>query len=126
MRPNLRRLAVALARVSGRRAGRAPRAEILLTTDAHIAELAGRYRGSPHPTDVLAFPSGGEAGFAGEIAISLDTARRQAKARGVRVEEELLLLSVHGLWHLAGQGDETRRDWCGMRVREFEALARVL
>ena len=123
MRPNFSRVRAALGRAVG--AGRGKRrAEILFTTDAHIAELAGRFRGSPFPTDVLAFPEEGE--LAGEIAISLDTARRQARARGATLEEEVTLLCVHGLLHLGGQGDERLSEWCEMRVKEFETLARIL
>jgi probable rRNA maturation factor len=124
MRPRLRSVEAALRRAiaDGDRRGRA---EILFTTDAHIAGLAGRYRGSPRPTDVLAFPEE-EAGFAGSIAISLDTARRQARERGVSLTEELILLSVHGLLHLGGLGDESIPEWCAMRVLEFETLVRIL
>ena len=124
VRPRLRSIEAALRRATPV-GHRGERAEILFTTDAHIASLAGRYRGSPHPTDVLAFP-GGEAGFGGSIAISLDAARRQARERGVTLTEELILLSVHGLLHLDGQGDESMPDWCAMRVREFETLVRIL
>ena len=123
VRPRLRELLRMLRRITGD-ARSVGRVEILFTTDAHIAGLAGRYRGSPHPTDVLAFPDGASGG--GEIAISLDTARRQARERAVSLQEELLLLSVHGLLHVSGQGDETRRAWCEMRVREFEALVKIL
>ncbi len=101
------------------------RVDILCTDDESIARLAGRYRGSPRPTDVLAFGYGEEALF-GEVAISLDTARRQARSRGVPLEQELLLLCLHGLLHVAGQDDETPAGWRAMRVSEFAALARAL
>jgi probable rRNA maturation factor len=116
----------ALARVAGRRRHTRLRAEILLVGDREMARLAGRFRGSPSPTDVLAFDAGGEGGLAGEIAISLDTAARQATARHLPLASELLLLAVHGLWHIGGQGDETLRDWAAMRMREFETLVQVL
>jgi probable rRNA maturation factor len=90
-----------------------------------MRRLAREFRGSPHTTDVLAFPYGaGE--LIGEVAVNLDAARRQAHERGVELWHELTLLCVHGLLHIAGQGDETRRDWCDMRVAEFETLARIL
>lgn len=104
--------------------------DIIFIDDGEIAKLAGRYRKSPYPTDVLAFA--GKAGFplvgslAGEIAISLDTAGSQARERGIEIEEELILLCVHGLFHIEGQRDETHKDWCAMRIKEFEALVRIL
>lgn len=75
----------------------------------------------------MAFDYGLEPdGLAGEILISLDRAKRQAKKRGVSLESELVLLVVHGLLHLGGQDDETYRGLCRMRKGEFEALMRIL
>lgn len=101
------------------------RVDIVCSDDESIARLAGRYRGSRRPTDVLAFGYGEEPLF-GEVVISLDTAARQARARGVPLEQELLLLCLHGLLHVAGQDDESPAAWRAMRRSEFAALARAL
>src|SRR5262249_15961066 len=68
---------------------------VSLIGDAEIAELAGRY-GRPHrPTDVLAFsmlegPGAIHRGAAlGDVVISVDTAERQARRRGVSLDDEL-------------------------------------
>jgi probable rRNA maturation factor len=77
---------------------------MLLCDDRKITALNGRYRGRNRPTDVLSFP-GDETGtgvVAGDIAISLDTLRRNAAAFGVSEEEELKRLTLHGILHLAG------------------------
>jgi len=91
-----------------------------------MARLAGRYRGSPRPTDVLAFQYERDPWLLGEIAISLDTARRQAQERRVPLADELILLCVHGLLHIQGHGDESIGEWRRMRVMEFETLMRIL
>ena len=98
---------------------------VVFVDDKYISKLAGQFRNSPHPTDVLAFYYG-EKDLTGEVVISLDTAFRQAKSRKVSLNTELVLLSVHGFLHLSGQGDETLRDWCGMRKKEFETMMRIL
>lgn len=113
---------------------RGRRIDIWLVDDRTIAGLAGRFRGSPRATDVLAFGYvPGVLGILssremadGEIFISLDMARRQAVDRRVPLVHELALLCVHGMWHIAGQGDETSEECCGMRRREFETLAKIL
>lgn len=109
--------------------GRGQRAEgpvdIVLVDDRTIAGLAARYRGSPRPTDVLAFRYGDED-LAGEVVVSIDTAVRQAEERGVPLAHELILLCVHGLLHLAGQGDETEDEWRRMRRAEFETMVKIL
>jgi len=115
----------ALDRALPRRARDLPLADIVLVDDAAMLRLARQFRGSRRTTDVLAFPYGaGE--LMGEVAVNLDAARRQARERGVPLWHELALLCVHGLLHIAGQGDETARDWCRMRVAEFETMARIL
>jgi len=78
-------------------------ASLRLVGDAAIHELNREYRGKDKPTDVLAFAQR-EAAVAdpsllGDIVISVDTAKRQAK-RGLHAE--LLHLASHGLCHLLG------------------------
>ena len=75
---------------------------------------------------MLAFPYDDDPDLAGEVVISLDAARRQAAERGVELWQELLLLCVHGLWHIGGQGDEARADWREMRINEFETVVQLL
>jgi probable rRNA maturation factor len=78
--------------------------EILLTGDARMRELNRRFRGVDSATDVLTFPGDRDGG---EIAISLTTAARQAALRGIRTEEEVAYLAIHGMLHLAGMEDES-------------------
>lgn len=82
-----------------------PSAEVclLLTSDEHIRELNRQFRGLDEPTDVLTFPSGEDAN--GDIAIAVPYAQRQAKARGVSLDQELGFLAIHGALHLAGFDD---------------------
>jgi probable rRNA maturation factor len=78
---------------------------ILLCGDERITVLNGRYRGKQRATDVLSFPRqavSGEAPVKGDIAISLDTLRRNAARYGVAEDEELKRLLIHGILHLAG------------------------
>ncbi|HXP83294.1 MAG TPA: rRNA maturation RNase YbeY [Bryobacteraceae bacterium] len=76
----------------------------LITDDSRVRALNRQFRGKDYPTDVLSFPLA-EGG--GEIAISLDTATRQAADMGHAVEQELRILMLHGLLHLAGMDHET-------------------
>jgi probable rRNA maturation factor len=76
----------------------------LVTGDARLRDLNREFRGKDHATDVLAFPAV-EGG--GELAISLDTAARQASELGHDLEQELRILMLHGLLHLAGMDHDT-------------------
>jgi probable rRNA maturation factor len=93
---------------------------ICFVTDGAIAKLNARYRGKPKPTDVLSFPANenGHKGsaasngnhhpkFLGDIAISPETARRNALRDGRSLNTELKILMLHGTLHLLGYDHET-------------------
>jgi len=84
---------------------------VLLTSDAAVRDLNRRFRGKNKPTDVLSFPSTnpafGPEKMAGDLAISVETARRQAVEQGHALTCELKVLILHGLLHLAGHDHET-------------------
>jgi len=101
--------------------------EVLLTSDAELKRLNRSFRGKNKATDVLSFPAflpeGFPAGFpvpdtAGDLAISLETAARQASAFGHSLEDEVRILLLHGLLHLSGLDHET--DNGEMAAREAE------
>jgi probable rRNA maturation factor len=97
---------------------------VLLTSDAAIRRLNRRFRGKNKPTDVLSFPAAPAMSreVAGDLAISVPTARRQAREQGHPVATEIKVLILHGLLHLAGYDHETddgrmaRRE-CLLRAR---------
>jgi probable rRNA maturation factor len=100
---------------------------VLLSTDAALRDLNHRFRGKNKPTDVLSFPvdatAPGAARMAGDLAISVPTARRQAVEQGHSLTIELKVLILHGLLHLAGYDHET--DSGQMRRRERLLRARL-
>ena len=97
---------------------------VLLTTDSTICDLNLRFRGKSKPTDVLSFPSAQNLlqnakpaeRVAGDIAISVETARRQSVEQGHSLTTEINVLILHGLLHLAGYDHEA--DAGRMRRRE--------
>jgi len=99
--------------------------EVLLTGDAAMKRLNRTFRGKNKPTDVLSFPSPAEIApaHAGDLAISLETAARQAAAFGHSLRDEVRILLLHGLLHLHGLDHET--DAGEMASREA-ALRREL
>jgi probable rRNA maturation factor len=106
LRRSLRTEIARMLRAAARHDGRTDyEASVRLCDDAAIHALNRDYRSKNKPTDVLAFAQReGPAGelhpeLLGDIVISVDTARRQAK-RGL--PRELLHLASHGLCHLLG------------------------
>ncbi len=95
-----------ISRCVGRLGRKDAEVHVLITGDDRIRELNLRYLGLDQATDVLSFPDGdllptGRT-LLGEIAISLDTARRQAEELRHGEIRELEELALHGLLHLLG------------------------
>ena len=100
--------------------GLAGEVEVLLTSDTQIKQLNRDFRGKNKPTDVLSFPAPEEIAeeHAGDLAISLDTAARQAESFGHSLGDEVRVLMLHGLLHLKGMDHEV--DSGEMATRELE------
>jgi probable rRNA maturation factor len=92
--------------------------DVLLANDPTLRHLNKTFRGKNKSTDVLSFPapSAFAAKHAGDLAISLETAARQAKTYGHTLTEETKILLLHGLLHLSGDDHET--DNGEMAIRE--------
>lgn len=79
---------------------RAGRLNVVLVSNARIRQLNRRFLGRDRETDVMAFPIGGD--LLGEIYVSRDQVRVQARRFGHALRPELLLLVLHGFLHLLG------------------------
>jgi probable rRNA maturation factor len=81
---------------------------VLVTSSRELRELNRRFRGKNTPTDVLSFPAipGLMQAFAGDIAISADIAARNARQLGHTAAEEVRVLTLHAVLHLAGYDHE--------------------
>ncbi len=105
---------------------------IALIGDAEMHALNRDYRGKDRPTDVLAFAlrEGEDAGIhpdvLGDVVISLDTAARQAAARGVPVADEVRVLLAHGILHLLGYDHERSPADARRMFAKQRALLRAL
>ena len=92
-----------------------------LVDDSEIAALNEQYTGNAYATDVLTFnyqetdPSGSQPtdvpeGELADIAISLETAERQAAEANVSLVEEVAVLALHGLLHVLGYDHQTAAE----------------
>jgi len=83
---------------------------IALVGNAKIRTLNAKFRKKDYPTDVLSFPAGDElptgVRLLGDVVISVEKAREQAKQRGRTLNEEMVTLLIHGVVHLLGYDHE--------------------
>ena len=100
---------------------------IEIADDELLTELNREHRGVDGPTDVLSFAAEeGEAfpgapdqpRYLGDIAVSVETVRRNAADAGLTTSAEIDHVLVHGVLHLLGWDHETDEDEALMRARE--------
>lgn len=99
--------------------------DVLLAGDRMLRRLNREFRAKDKATDVLSFPASPElAGVhAGDLAISLETAQRQADEHGHILRDEVRVLLLHGLLHLYGMDHEV--DSGEMAAREAALRAQL-
>ena len=95
---------------------------VMLTSDEGIRLLNRRFRKKNKATDVLSFPAE-MPGIAGDLAISVETALRQAEEMDHSLSAEIKILLLHGLLHLAGYDHEADK---GQMARREIALRKQL
>ena len=81
--------------------------DCLVAGDTALRRLNRQFRGLDYPTDVLSFPAAPPAPHLGDLAISFQRARVQARQFGHSLEHEVAILMLHGLLHLLGLDHET-------------------
>jgi probable rRNA maturation factor len=103
-------------------AGLRGRVDVLLADDATLRRLNREFRHKDAATDVLSFPAlANEDKVAGDVAISLEAAQRQAAQHGHSLEAEVKILLLHGVLHLAGHDHESDNG----NMRRLEEKLRV-
>jgi len=122
----------ALAEFSSIRMGIHPESElsISLVDEQEMSALHMRWLNEAGPTDVLSFPmdelkpnsSADGPGLLGDIVLCPDYANKQAKGAGHSLEEELEVLTVHGVLHLLGFDHRENEEKIAMFSRQEEIL----
>lgn len=145
--PALERLAGTAARLACEAAGLAPgdyAVSVLACDDARIARLNRDHRGRAEPTNALSWPAfplapvrpgglppappappPGQRQPLGDVAIALQTARREAAGHGIPLKDHVIHLILHGCLHLLGFDHLREEDAETMEGLETRALQRI-
>ncbi len=112
---------------------------VTLTTPEQIREINSQYRNIDMSTDVLSFPMFSKEeldekiktndflyeDILGDIVISVQKVKEQAKEYGHSFERELSYMVVHGFYHLMGFDHIEEKDKIVMRPKEEKVLGRL-
>ena len=93
--------------------------QYIFVSDDNLLEINQQFLQHDFYTDIITFPLS-EPGqpISGEIYISVDRVRENAREFGNSVKKELLRVIFHGALHLCGYKDKTSKDQAIMRRRE--------
>jgi probable rRNA maturation factor len=114
---------------------------IAFISDRRMKELNTFFRGKDSTTDVLSFPHEADdfestsgqpnlsaarnENYLGDIVVSVEQAKRQAKENKLTLDKEIKQLILHGLLHLCGYDHETDRGEMNARELELRAVLRI-
>ena len=99
---------------------------VLLTDDAAVRDLNGRFRDKDKPTNVLSFPAPENAfPHLGDIVLAYGVCATEAEAQGKTLADHLSHLVVHGVLHLLGRDHEDDAEAEEMEAEEREILAQI-
>ncbi len=83
---------------------------VALIGNGEMRKLNARYRKKDFPTDVLSFPAAQDTPdgvrLLGDVIISVDKAKEQARERSRKLDDEMITLLIHGVLHLLGYDHE--------------------
>ena len=107
---------------------------LVFTGEKRIRNLNRTYRGVDRVTDVLSFEGENDDGFVspknnifypGEIFICYPRAEKQAKEKGHGIRKEIVILFIHGLFHLLGYDHIKDADYEIMKKKEDKVLRKL-
>ena len=95
---------------------------IVFCTDEFLLEMNRAYLNHDYYTDIITFDYSDKQQLAGELFISIDRINENASERNLQFDDELLRVMAHGVLHLMGFKDKSKRELEKMRNAEDSAI----
>lgn len=95
---------------------------IVSCSDKYLLETNVQFLNHDYYTDIITFDNTEGKTISGDLLISLDRVKDNAKKESVSFQEELRRVIIHGVLHLLGYGDKTDAEASEMRAQENKAL----
>jgi probable rRNA maturation factor len=87
-------------------------------TDEKLLEINKEFLQHDYYTDIITFQLSEDKNITGDIYISLDRVKENAKFNKTTYTNELMRVIIHGVLHLCGYKDKTTKDQKLMREKE--------
>jgi probable rRNA maturation factor len=95
---------------------------VIICSDDYLLNLNNQYLDHNYYTDIITFDYTEKDVIGGDLFISYDRVKENAKQEGVLIQHELRRVMVHGVLHLLGLRDKTDTEAKTMRAAEDVAL----
>jgi probable rRNA maturation factor len=95
---------------------------VIICSDDYLLDLNNQYLDHNYYTDIITFDYTEKDVIGGDLFISYDRVKENAKQEGVLIQHELRRVMVHGVLHLLGLRDKTDKEAKTMRAAEDVAL----
>ena len=95
---------------------------VILCSDDYLLDVNNQYLEHNYYTDIITFDYTEKDVVGGDLFISYDRVKENAKQEGVLIQHELRRVMVHGVLHLLGLKDKTKTEAKTMRAAEDVAL----
>jgi len=94
----------------------------IFCTDKRLLEINKQYLNHDYYTDIITFDLSESKSVEGEIYISIDRIKANARILNISIRDELRRVMIHGALHLCGYRDKTKAEKLIMRNREDHYL----
>ena len=95
---------------------------IVMCSDELLLETNQKYLNHDYYTDIITFDYTEDGEISGDLMISYERVKENAKKENVAVQDELRRVMAHGVLHLLGFKDKSKREAAEMRAQEDAAL----
>tara|TARA_B110001454_G_scaffold118500_1_gene110641 strand:- start:758 stop:1186 length:429 start_codon:yes stop_codon:yes gene_type:complete len=94
-------------------------------SDDYLRKLNIKHLNQNYFTDVITFDYSKEMSLIGDVFISTERVKENAKLFNVSFNEELFRVIIHGVLHLCGFKDKTKEEKAEMRSKENDFLSLI-
>lgn len=97
----------------------------IFCSDEYLKEINIKYLNHDFFTDVITFDYSKEKLLFGDVYVSTDRVKENAKTYSSSFNKELFRVIIHGVLHLCGFNDKTKKEKTLIRSKENEALSTI-
>jgi rRNA maturation RNase YbeY len=98
---------------------------IIFCSDKYLLKINKQYLNHNYYTDVITFNYNNQNKINGDIFISIDTVKQNSITFNTNFDNEILRVIIHGILHLIGYNDKTKKEQKLMREKENELLSQI-